>query len=142
MAREDTVRPMRLVSDPGTRLPAHTCALGKALLASLDDAQVTALLPASLPAYTPRTLTRLPQLLKQLAEVRSTGIARDAEEVSAGLHCLAAYVGLTPSHRRIAISTSISTDRLTKQRERQLAVGLMEMAQRLRRRIGPADIDG
>jgi DNA-binding IclR family transcriptional regulator len=137
VAREDAMRPVRLVSDLGTRLSAHSCALGKALLASLDDAAVTALLPAILPAQTPRTVTRLPQLLKQLAEVRRSGLARDVEEVSAGLHCFAAYVGMTALGRRVAVSTSVPVDRLTRQRERELTVAVVELAQRLARRIVP-----
>lgn len=135
VAREDAVRPVRLVSDMGTRLPVHGCALGKALLASLDDEHVAALLPATLRPLTPRTVTRLAPLLKQLAEIRRTGIARDLEEVAAGLHCFAAYVGRTALGRRVAVSTSVPMDRLTKQRERQLVLAVVQLAQRVARRI-------
>jgi DNA-binding IclR family transcriptional regulator len=135
VAREDARRPVRLVSDLGTRLPAHCCALGKALLASLDDAQVQSLLPAALPALTPRSVTRLPQLLKSLAQVRRTGIALDEEEVAAGLRCFAAYVGQTALGRRVAVSTSVPVDRLTPRREREIVVSVAELARKISLRM-------
>jgi DNA-binding IclR family transcriptional regulator len=135
VAREDARRPVRLVSDLGTRLPAHCCALGKALLSSLDDTQVAALLPAELTALTPRTITRRPQLLKALAQVRRTGIAQDDEEVAAGLRCFAAYVGRTALGRRVAVSTSVPVDRLTPQRERQIVVSVVELARKVGTRM-------
>ena len=64
IAREDSHRPVRLVSDLGSRLPAHCCALGKALLASLSDDALLAVLPDRLQAVTPRTVTRRARLLR------------------------------------------------------------------------------
>lgn len=135
MAREDPNRPVRLVSDIGTRLPAHCSALGKAILARMDDAEVIALLPATLSAFTDRTITKLPQLLKVLAQVRREGLAVDVEEVSAGLHCFAAYVGVTAMGRRVAVSTSVPVERIDARREKQLAVGIVQLAQQIGARI-------
>ncbi len=58
LAREDPSRAVRLVSDIGSRLPAHCSALGKALLASLDDETVQMIMPARLRALTEHSLTR------------------------------------------------------------------------------------
>ena len=135
VAREDANRPVRLVSDPGMRLPAHCSALGKAMLASLDDADVVALLPPSLPALTERSITRLPQLLKALSQVRATGVAIDVEEVAAGLHCFAAYVGLTVMGRRVAVSTSVPIDRMDRRREKLLAGGIVQLARQIGVRV-------
>jgi DNA-binding IclR family transcriptional regulator len=135
VAREDANRPVRLVSDPGMRLPAHCSALGKAMLASLDDADVVALLPQSLAALTERSITRLPQLLKTLAQVRATGVALDVEEASAGLHCLAAYVGLTAMGRRVAVSTSVPVERMNGRREKLLANGIAQLARQIGVRV-------
>lgn len=131
IAREDPQRPVRLISDIGTRLPAHCSALGKALLASLDNEAVIALLPATLVPLTERSITSLPELLAALAQVRTAGLATDIEEVAAGLHCFAAYIGTTFTGRRIAVSTSVPIDRIDKHRETQLAVGIVQLAQRL-----------
>lgn len=135
LAREDAHRPVRLVSDLGSRLPVHTCALGKSLLAQLPDEEILRLLPARLPAVTERTITRREVLLRELVEVRQTGLARDLEEVAAGLICFAAYAGKTPLGRRIAVSTSIPTDRLDKKREKSIAQGIVQVAQQIRARM-------
>ena len=70
LAREDPSRAVRLVSDIGSRLPAHCSALGKALLASLDDETVQMIMPTRLRALTEQSLTRRADLLAALAEVR------------------------------------------------------------------------
>lgn len=131
IAREDAQRPVRLVSDLGSRLPAHCCALGKALLASLPDAEVSALLPDRLEAMTPHTTTRRAALLRELAGVRTRGLATEREEVSIGLACFAAYVGVTPLGKRVAVSTSVPTGRLDTRREKQIATGIARMASRI-----------
>jgi DNA-binding IclR family transcriptional regulator len=131
LAREDAQRPVRLVSDLGSRLPAHCCALGKALLASLSDAAVTALLPERLAALTPRTTTRRAALLRELAGIRACGLATEREEVSLGLACFAAYVGVTPLGKRVAVSTSVPLDRLDSRRERRIATGIARIASRI-----------
>jgi len=136
IAREDAPQPIRLVSDLGMRLPAHCSALGKALLASLDDADVSAALPRTLPALTPKSITRLPDLLAELDTVRRQGIALDREEASAGLSCYAAYIGRTSVGRRLAVSTSVPVSRMTRARERKIVVEVVNMARRIAQRIG------
>lgn len=131
IAREDAQRPVRLVSDLGSRLPAHCCALGKALLASLADNEVTALLPERLAAMTPHTTTRRAALLRELATIRACGLATEREEVSAGLACFAAYIGVTPLGKRVALSTSVPLERLDGRREKQLITGIARIASRI-----------
>lgn len=135
LAREDAHRPVRLVSDIGTRLPAHACALGKALLAQLSDEEVLRLLPHKLQAVTDRTITRHDVLCGELAEVRKTGLARDLEEVAIGLICFAVYAGETPMGRQIAVSTSIPTGRLDKKREKDIIQAIVRLAQQIRRQM-------
>lgn len=131
IAREDAQRPVRLVSDLGSRLPAHCCALGKALLASLADEEVVALLPERLAAMTPNTTTRRGVLLRELAGIRACGLAVEREEVSLGLTCFAAYVGVTPLGKRVAVSTSVPLARLDARREKQIATAIVRVASRM-----------
>ncbi|MEC5409246.1 IclR family transcriptional regulator [Paraburkholderia sp. MPAMCS5] len=133
IAREDAPRPVRLVSDLGSRLPAHCCALGKALLAGLGDEAVTALLPPRLEAFTENTLTRRADLLEELASVRKTGLAIEREEAVSGLVCFAAFVGVTPLGRRVAVSSSVPIGRLSTRQEKQIAVSVVAMADRIGR---------
>ena len=131
IAREDSRRAVRLVSDLGSRLPAHSCALGKALLATLPDDQLLQLLPDRLTAATPRTITRRATLLRELARVRETGLASECEEAAAGLTCFAAYVGETPHGKRLAVSTSVPTGRMDARREKRICVAIARMAQQI-----------
>jgi len=131
IAREDAQRPVRLVSDLGARLPAHCSALGKALLASLSDEGVTAVLPERLAAMTSHTITRRSALLRELAGIRACGLATEREEVSVGLACFAAYVGVTPLGKRVAVSTSVPLGRLDGRREKQIVTGIARIASRI-----------
>lgn len=131
IAREDPARPVRLISDLGSRLPAHCCALGKALLASLSDDEVLKILPKQLAAVTSQTITRRQDLLQALAAVRRSGLAHEREEVTAGLTCFAVFVGVTALGKRVAVSTSLPLDRIDARREKRLAIAVVEMAQRI-----------
>lgn len=135
IAREDAQRPVRLVSDLGVRLPAHCCALGKALLGSLPDDKLVVLLPERLASLTARTTTRRGALLTELADVRKRGVATEHEEVSTGLACIASYVGVTPLGKRVAVSTSVPLDRLTVRREKQLTTAIARVASRIAERM-------
>jgi DNA-binding IclR family transcriptional regulator len=76
---------LRAVSAVGATFPLHCTANGKAVLASLDDEAVKALVPARLSRYTPATITRRGALLDELAEIRRTGVALDREEHTEGI---------------------------------------------------------
>jgi len=122
IAREDAARPVRLVSDLGSRLPAHCCALGKALLAGLDDATLTSLLPVNLEAVTEHTLPRRDDVLRALAATRASGLATEREESALGLACFAAFVDITPLGKRVAVSCSVPLGRLTAKVEKQIRI--------------------
>lgn len=138
LAREDARRPVRLVSELGSRLPAHACALGKALLASLPDARLQQLLPPVLAPVTERTCTDRAALLADLARVRTEGLAQEHEEVAQGLHCYAAYVGETALGKRVAVSTSIPGDRLEDHHAQAVALGVQRAARSIAARVALA----
>ncbi|BCZ79966.1 IclR family transcriptional regulator [Paraburkholderia terrae] len=136
IAREDSRRPVRLVSDLGSRLPAHCSALGKALLATLSEAELNELLPEKLTAVTPATITRRAVLLRELAVVRENGQASEFEESAAGLACFAAYVGQTAYGKRLAVSTSIPIGRIDQKREKRIRLAIAKMALQIGARLG------
>jgi DNA-binding IclR family transcriptional regulator len=137
IAREDARRPVRLVSELGMRLPAHACALGKALLASLEPDALAACVPDTLPRVTERTLATRQALYEELDRVRQTGLSQDQEEVATGLVCYAAYVGVTPLGKRVAVSTSIPTDRLDDAHRRDVMEGIRQVARHVALRLLP-----
>jgi DNA-binding IclR family transcriptional regulator len=78
-------RTLRIVSEIGARFPLHATANGKALLSALSPEEVLEVLPKRLEAATEHTITDRAALLRELAEIRETGIAYDHEEFTIGI---------------------------------------------------------
>jgi DNA-binding IclR family transcriptional regulator len=77
----------------GSVANAHATALGKALLAQLEAAEIEAILgPAPYPRYTASTITQLSHLLTELESVRRGGFALSLEENIVGVISLGAVV--------------------------------------------------
>jgi DNA-binding IclR family transcriptional regulator len=81
----------RQMPEVGIVIPAHACALGKAMLA-YDAEAVAQVLAGPRRSMTGETVTEKAALETQLAEVRATGIATEAEEAVLGECGLAAPV--------------------------------------------------
>jgi IclR family transcriptional regulator, KDG regulon repressor len=98
---------LRIAATPGERTPAHSTALGKAMLAYLSEDEVHSLIERQpLIKMTPRTITHKAHLLEHLASVREQGIALDLEENLSGVVCAAAPI--FDQHGRVVAAISIS----------------------------------
>jgi DNA-binding IclR family transcriptional regulator len=117
---------LRPVVRVGRRMPAHSTALGKALLADRLDP----VLPAELERQTERTITDHETLRKELRRVRERGYAVDNEENSPGICCFGVVLRLQRPARD-AISVSIPTARMTATIERDVPVLLMRARERI-----------
>lgn len=82
----------RLVFPVGARHSVHCTALGKAILANLEDAQrqEQILSATKFVSYTPRTITTAARLRKELVEIRKRGFSLDDEETMIGARCVGA----------------------------------------------------
>ncbi|WNR42669.1 IclR family transcriptional regulator [Paenibacillus roseipurpureus] len=110
LAKKEAATHVRLISEPGMRLPAYATAMGKALLSSLEDAQVLALYAESgYQTFTPHTVKTDIELLNQLGQVRARGYATEFEEVVQGFCCIAVPVLDRSGQPIAAVSTSMST---------------------------------
>lgn len=76
----------------GMQMPATCTALGKALLAHAAPGLVRDLMADALPVRSRASITMPGLLLRQLDEVRRSGVAYDVEESQAGVFCAAAPV--------------------------------------------------
>ncbi|PZE21426.1 IclR family transcriptional regulator [Paenibacillus xerothermodurans] len=94
LAKEEIPSPVRLASEPGMKLPAHSTALGKAMLAWIEPEKLEALYPAERlePQITPHTIHSLAELQVQLAQTRADGYAVDLQEAVMGFCCVAAPI--------------------------------------------------
>ncbi|BBY56390.1 IclR family transcriptional regulator [Mycobacterium koreense] len=77
----------------GGRQPAHCTALGKALLAYVDPAELDEICAGPLAHRTRYSIATGTQLRAELGRIRERGVAVDREEAMAGVGCLAAPIG-------------------------------------------------
>lgn len=107
-------RSVRLHTEVGRSIPAHTSGAGKALLAWRDPADVAELLDgAPLVPSTPHTLTTLEALQEDLKRIRKRGYATDNEEHELGVACVATPILDDTGVPVAAISVSGPTPRMT-----------------------------
>jgi len=84
---------LQMVDRAGAQRPAHATALGKVLLAALDDQQIRQFLGAEpLRRYTAKTIVERDALLREIDEVRRRGIAYDDGEFDGEVRCAAVPV--------------------------------------------------
>ena len=131
LASRESQHNLRVVSRIGRRLPVHATAHGKALLAARSTAEVDALLPATLVALTPDTVTDRQALDAELAETRLRGWAFESGQNTPGLCCFGVAI---PSAQPpvYAMSCSIPLARLTEEHRRSVVAALTECADELR----------
>ena len=103
---------VRVVYLVGGRAPLHLTSLGKLFLAADSPQQVRDYARRTgLPGKTPRSLTTLAALEKELEKVRRHGVAYDDEEAEIGLKCVAAPIHDEEGHVVAALSVSAPADR-------------------------------
>lgn len=84
---ETSEQALRYSIDTGRRLPMHALASGKALLATLDDAELDHYFAESkLDRFTSSTVTSEAKLRKQVAEIRKRGFSTTDEELTLGIN--------------------------------------------------------
>src|SRR4051794_27636041 len=130
-------RSVRLFTEIGSAIPAHTSGAGKALLAWREPSDVEGLLGAApLPASTPRTLTTLDALNDDLARIRRRGYSTDNEEHELGVACVATPIFDHPRLPMAAISVSRPTPRILHADTADMAGILREHAQEVSAALG------
>jgi DNA-binding IclR family transcriptional regulator len=136
IAKVESPQSVRLVSRIGARIPMHCSAMGKALLAQLDEAALRVALERPREVRTMHTLTSADALLAELVKVRSEGVAIDDEENELGVRCIGTVLhgnGTTPVG---AISVSAPAARMTHERCREVAPAVLAAAEEIARRLG------
>ena len=93
LAQVECRQMMRAFARPGSRVPLHCSAVGKAILSALSDKALAKILHQhGMPRLTVKTLTTPTALRANLQRARSIGYAIDDEEHAIGLRCIAAPV--------------------------------------------------
>jgi IclR family acetate operon transcriptional repressor len=101
----ESPRALRMASRVGDREPIHSTALGKAIAANLDEADVSRILRVEgMPQQTDRTITDPGDLFAELEDVRKRGYAMDNGESDSGGRCIAVAAGSTPIPYALSLS--------------------------------------
>ncbi len=83
---------LRMQARLGSRDPAYSTAMGKAILAHLPEAEWRHHLPVHMERRTPHTVTSMEVLHRSLRETHALGFARDCEENELGARCIGAPI--------------------------------------------------
>jgi len=105
---------LRMGSKVGTRVPVHSTAVGKTLLAFQPEAEIARIIARGLPASAPGTIVDPKVLQRELAQVRARDYAVDDEESEVGLRSIAAPVRSHSGNVIAAISIAGPVHRMTK----------------------------
>ncbi len=93
IARTGGAGAFQLTDRVGVVRPAHCTALGKIILAAMRPEQLDRYLAhAELKAFTPKSITKVAAMRREIAEVRRTGTAFDDGEFDPELRCVAVAV--------------------------------------------------
>ncbi|MDR7416272.1 MAG: IclR family transcriptional regulator [Armatimonadota bacterium] len=130
--------PIRMASMVGRIFPAHSTALGKAMLAHLPSEQVEEIIRRhGLPQRTPNTITDPKQLFEELSLIRARGFSIDNVENEEGIRCVGApifdHTGAVAG--AVSVSGSVATISLERAR-RELGPLVREAAERISRELG------
>lgn len=119
----------------GQRIPLHATSNGKVLLSGLSEAGIRTALGSKLPTYTPHTVTSLPRLLTEIAEVAEQGSSVVSDELEVGLTAVSAPI--RNAHGDIIASISASgpgfrfTDALVESARKLLVKAAADISARL-----------
>jgi len=93
LAREEGSSPARLVTDPGTRFPAHASAIGKINLTQYNYEDLLELYPEkTLEKRTENTVEHVDELWEQIMQAKENGFITEEQEGAIGFCCVAAPV--------------------------------------------------
>jgi IclR family acetate operon transcriptional repressor len=125
---------MRMFTEIGRRLLPHGTGVGKAILSTMPEEEVRALIQRTgMPTYTKHTHTDPKTFLAHLETIAARGYAIDESEQELGVRCVA--VPLTAGPLRAAISVSGPEGRLTQKTVAHIAPIVRQIADELSSKI-------
>jgi DNA-binding IclR family transcriptional regulator len=144
VAQFESMERLRLSEAVGTRHPAHSTALGKALLATMSDEEFEQLYGKAdvLKSLTANTIVDRRRLKEHLQKVKNEGVAYDFEENVVGVICLGAVVRNFARKPIAAMSVSLPIQRLRGDNLITLREHLLHAVNRLSSELGCSPSDG
>ena len=130
VAQVPSSQSMRMFTEVGRFVMPHSTGVGKAMLSTLSDDEVRALLNRTgMPPRTEHTITDPEQMIAALGIVRRAGYAIDDGEQELGVRCVAVPIRDLPF--RAALSVSGPSSRVTMEQVGVIAPGVQAMAEQV-----------
>lgn len=121
----------------GRRMRVHATSVGKALVAHITQDRLEQILRKSgMEKRTPKTITTLPRLLKELEKVRGQGYAVDDEENNLGARCVGAPVFNDHGTIEAALGLSGTTQQVSPQTMPRILDALKDSARHISMGMG------
>jgi IclR family KDG regulon transcriptional repressor len=130
--------PLRMTGHVGKRLPAHSTALGKALLCGLSREELVSLYGkgVKLEAPTKKTISSASALFDHIDKLRNAGVLFEYEETFHGVVCMAAPVKVHGGTTIAAISIAFPKNRVNSKKMQEFKALLMAAAGELSADLG------
>ena len=137
--KKESPHSMRICTSVGQRLPLYCTAIGKAILAFLEDSEVDSVINELVfTKYTDNTITNGDMLRATLGTIRSTGVAHDFEELENGLICVAVPI-FNKRHQPVAaVSVSGPSVRMDEPIRKRIAGLLIRETQAISLKLSAA----
>jgi IclR family transcriptional regulator, acetate operon repressor len=137
LTRMESREIMRSLTKVGGCVAMVASGVGKAVLATYSDADVSAIIHRhGMPRLTEKSIVRPSDLFRELRTIRGQGYAVDDEEAQIGLRCVAAVVHNNCTEPLAAISVSGMTSRVTDERLPMIGRLVREVAAELTAALG------
>lgn len=138
VAKVECSKMVRLVSEVGSRLPAHCTAVGKMLLSSLTESDINILYKGkdNLEKMTENSIGSLSQLKHELSVIRKRGLSYDDCESNIDVRCVSAPIYNHTGKMVAAMSISVPISRITLPKQDELSVIIRKGAKEVSKNLG------
>ncbi|MFD1485813.1 IclR family transcriptional regulator [Lacticaseibacillus baoqingensis] len=129
LLKENPDNAISIRSSVGARIPAYATGLGKALLAGKTNDEIRSLYKGyPFKPYTANTITNVDALIKQVAQVRESGMAHEEEESKDEICCQAVPL-VVDDQIKAAISVTVPKFRYTAEKRELITSELQRQKQ-------------
>jgi len=136
LLKQEGIRPLRIISNAGSRVPVNWAAAGRLLVSDMDDAALTRLLRSTVrQSPTGKAETDIGRIIAQIRRFRRLGHAIELNEANEHAGCVAAPV-IDRSDKVIAALSIVAPEqRLTRAGRAVLVSAVVRAAEELARRL-------
>jgi IclR family transcriptional regulator, KDG regulon repressor len=137
LLKEEGMKPLRIISKVGSRVPVNWAAAGRLLVSDLDEPRLRVFLNESVrPSPSGRATTDIDTLVREIYRFRKRGFGTEVNEANEHAGCVAAPVIGSSGRCVAAISIVVPAQRMAKVHREQLIRAVQQAAEELSRRMG------